>query len=227
MKSTNLFNRLLTVFFIFIGLLIAFRVFYTHSLVHVFLSWNIFLAWIPYMLSNYFVEVTKKTKWKQFFLFFSWLIFFPNSLYIVTDLIHMEENTDIPVWYDAVLLFASSFIGIMMAFVSLRKVEYFLRSIFSRKAVAFFIPAILFISSFGVYLGRFQRWNSWDIIKDPLALAMDIMSNFINPIHNYKTWAITVLFTGIYTLLYFFLKILPQAFESEKLSQSKFDLPKS
>lgn len=182
---------------------------------HLFMIWNIFLAWIPYALSNYFSEVKQKAKWKQLFLFVSWLLFFPNALYIVTDLIHLAENTGIPLWYDAVLLFASSFIGIMMAFVSLRKVEMFLQKTFSKTAVAFLIPAILFVASFGVYLGRFQRWNSWDVVKDPTALAVDILSNFISPVDNYKTWAITILFTGIYSMLYFFLKFLPQAFREQ------------
>ena len=219
MKSLNPFNRLLAVFFVFIGLLITFRIFYTGSLVHLFICWNIFLAWIPYTLSNFFAEVKQKAKWKQSFLFVSWLLFFPNALYIVTDLIHIEDNKDIPVWYDAVLLFASSFIGIMMAFVSLRKVEFYLREIFRKRIVAMLIPLILFIASFGVYLGRFERWNSWDVIKDPMALGLNIISQFISPVDHYRTWAITILFTAIYTLLYFFLKILPQAFAENPLPQ--------
>ena len=168
------------------------------------------------MLSNFFAEVKQKAKWKQLFLFASWLLFFPNALYIVTDLIHIDDNKDVPVWYDAVLLFASSFIGIMMAFVSLQKVEFFLKCVFSKRVVAALVPLILFVASFGVYLGRFERWNSWDVIKDPMALGFNIINNFISPIDNYRTWAITILFTAIYSLLYFFLKILPQAFAEEK-----------
>ncbi|MCP9751695.1 DUF1361 domain-containing protein [Ferruginibacter sp. HRS2-29] len=216
MKKISSFNRLLITFLFFIGLLIGFRIAYTGSLQHLFLSWNIFLAWIPYILSQYFSEYLRKAKWKQAVLFITWLLFFPNALYIVTDLIHIEDNKDIAVWYDAILLFASSFIGIMMAFVSLAKVESYLRNIFSRKVVTALVPIILFTASFGVYLGRFQRWNSWDVIQDPLALSMDILSNFISPVDNYRTWAITILFTGIYTMLYFFLKKLPQALSEER-----------
>ncbi len=217
MKTISPFNKLLIVFFAFIGSLIAFRIFYTGSFQHLFMSWNIFLAWIPYALSGYFTEVQKKAIWKQMFLFCSWLLFFPNALYIVTDLIHIEENKDIPVWYDAVLLFASSFLGIILAFVSLRKTESFLIHHFSKRTVAILIPAIIFISSFGVYLGRFERWNSWDVVNDPVALAVNILGNFISPVDNYKTWAITILFTGIYSMLYFFLKILPKAFKEGKI----------
>ena len=159
---------------------------------------------------------SKKEKWKQLFLFISWLLFFPNALYIVTDLIHLDESTNVPLWYDAVLLFASSFIGIIMAFVSLQKAEYLLKGLFSKKMVNCMIPVILFLGSFGVYLGRFQRWNSWDVIHNPLALGMDIFSRFTSPVDNIKTWAITIILTALYSLLYFFIRILPHALHENK-----------
>ena len=218
MRSFTAFNRLLGVFFVFIGALICARIFYSGSIRYIFLSWNIFLGWIPYILSSYFVLYMRKEKWKQFLLFATWLLFFPNALYIVTDLIHLEESTNVPLWYDAILLFASSFIGLIMAFVSLQKAEYFLNGIFSRRVVTWITPLILFIGSFGVYLGRFQRWNSWDVIHNPLSLAMDILDRFISPVDNYKTWAITIILTALYSLLYFFIKILPNTL-SEKNSR--------
>lgn len=210
------FNKMLCGFFIFIGLLIAFRIFYSGTWRYVFMSWNIFLAWIPFVLSGYFNQYRFKEKWKQLVLFGSWLLFFPNALYILTDLIHLQEESNMPDWYDAVLLFASSFIGLVMAFISLRKAEVYLRTIFNKKQVSVIVAGILFLGSFGVYLGRFQRWNSWDVLKNPLALGIDIFSKIINPVENYKVWAITVLFTAIYSLLYFFIKILPQAFSEIK-----------
>lgn len=216
MKTISSFNKLLCGFLLFIVLMIAFRIYYSGSIRFIFMSWNIFLAWIPFMLSGYFTQYRHKEKWKQLFLFASWLLFFPNALYIVTDLVHLREESNMPWWYDAVLLFASSFVGIVMAFISLRKAEVYLKSIFSKAQVSFLVAGILFLGSFGVYLGRFQRWNSWDVVNNPLALGADIFSKIINPVENYKVWAITVLFTAIYSLLYFFLKILPQAFSEIK-----------
>ena len=175
------------------------------------MGWNIFLAWIPYILSGYFEQYKRKEKWKQFFLFGSWLIFFPNALYIVTDLVHLQSESNMPWWYDVLLVFASSFIGIVLAFISLRKAEFYLQSVFSKQAVTACIAGILFLGSFGVYLGRFQRWNSWDVLNNPIALGMDIFSKIINPVDNYKVWAITILFTAVFSMLYFFIKILPQA----------------
>ncbi len=216
MRSVTSFNRLLGIFFIFIALLIVARIIYSGSIRYIFLSWNLFLAWIPYIFSCFFRVYKNREKWKQGFLFASWLLFFPNALYIVTDLIHLEESTNVPLWYDAVLLFASSFIGLIMAFISLQKVEYFLFEIFSRPLVRVIIPMILFIGSFGVYLGRFQRWNSWDIVHNPVGLAEDILARFISPVDNFKTWVITMILTALYSLLYFFIKILPNAFAEKK-----------
>lgn len=215
MKPTS-FNRLLTIFFIFIALLISARMIYSGSVRYIFMCWNIFLAWIPYVLSNFFTAYQQKAKWKQLVLFTTWLLFFPNALYIVTDLIHLEESTNVPVWYDAVLLFASSFIGLLMAFVSLFRIEQSLKTALQKKWIPIIIPAILFLGSFGVYLGRFQRWNSWDIIHDPLSLGADIFSRFSSPIDNIKTWAITFILTGLYSVLYFSIKILPRAFVENK-----------
>jgi uncharacterized membrane protein len=221
MKTFTAFNRLLGVFFVFIGLLICTRILYSGSIRYIFIVWNIFLAWIPYVLSSYFVIYENKEKWKQLILFASWLLFFPNALYIVTDLIHLEESTNVPLWYDAVLLFASSFIGLMMAFISLQKVEYYLKGIFRRRTLSFIIPLILFMGSFGVYLGRFQRWNSWDVLHNPLMLASDILNRFIYPVDHFKTWVITIILTALYSLLYFFIKIMPQAFAENKTKLEK------
>ncbi len=216
MRSVSLFNRILFIFIVFIAVLITARIAYSGSIRFIFIGWNIFLAWIPYALSNYFVVYAKKEKWKQLFLFASWLLFFPNALYIVTDLIHLEESTNVPVWYDAILLFASSFIGLIMAFVSLLKVEHFLNGIFSKKMISVIIPTILFIGSFGVFLGRFQRWNSWDVLHNPLALTMDILKRCISPVDNMKTWVITIILTALYSLLYFLIKILPGVITENK-----------
>ena len=216
MKPLSSFNRLLALFLFFIAGLIFARIIYSGNFRYIFMSWNIFLAWIPYALSSYFVVYQKKEKWKQLILFTSWLLFFPNALYIVTDLVHLEESTKVPLWYDAILLFASSFIGLIMAFVSLRRAEYLLNGFFSKRIVSCMVPLILFMGSFGVYLGRFQRWNSWDVVHNPMALGMDILSRFTSPVDNVKTWAITIILTALYSILYFFIRILPHALHENK-----------
>ena len=204
--SSRSFNRALLFSFLFIGLLIISRVLYSGTWRYAFIAWNLFLGWIPYLLSNYFKDIKNSALWKQACLFFCWILFLPNALYMVTDLIHLRAFTNVPLWYDASLLFVAAFTGIMMAFVSIRKAELFLSEKLNYKITRFFVPLMLFMSSFGVYLGRFERWNSWDIFTNPVGLGTNILSCIISPLANYKVWAITIIFTGIFSMLYFFIR---------------------
>ncbi|WP_462222166.1 DUF1361 domain-containing protein [Ferruginibacter sp.] len=171
--------------------------------------WNIFLAWVPLIISGSFKKITGSRKWKQLFVFCCWLVFFPNALYIVTDLIHLEQETIVPKWFDAILIFSSSIVGLIMAFVSLFRVHQFLQFHFSSRITERLIVSILFLASFGVYLGRFLRWNSWDIISNPFGLIISIGERFIFPFQHLKTWGITFILTTLFYLLYLIIKKLP------------------
>ena len=103
-----------------------------------------------------------------------------------------------------------------MAFISLFNTEKYLSHLFSRRTVTYIMPVIIFIGSFGVYLGRFQRWNSWDVLHSPLALGQDIVACFIFPADHYRSWGITFMLTILFYLIYGFSKILPQAFQQNK-----------
>lgn len=209
MKTTISFQKILLAFFIFIGLLIGLRILFSGRLGFLFLIWNIFLAWVPFFVSGSFANIHKKNKWLQLFVFGFWLAFFPNALYIVTDLIHLELNTSVPKWFDAILLFSSSIVGLMMAFISLYRVEKYLQRIFAGRVVSILIFVILFLGSFGVYLGRFLRWNSWDIIRNPFQLIISVLQRIISPFEHLQTWGITCLLTVLFYLLYFSIKNLP------------------
>lgn len=204
-KLTN-FQKLLTVFIAFIAGMIIFRMVYSGNSRYLFLLWNLFLAWVPFQISLYLSGNKSNCKWKTGFLLAAWLLFFPNALYIITDLIHLEAKTNVPIWYDAVLLFTSAGTGLLMAFASLYKVETFLLKQISHSATNKLMLLCLFMGSFGVYLGRFLRWNSWDIVTNPFDLFKEIAVRFLFPIQYYHTWAITVLFTSFFSLLYFAVK---------------------
>lgn len=216
MKTNSVFAKLITLLLSLIAAMIIFRMLYSGTLRYRFMVWNIFLAWIPYILSTYLPAYAKKEKWKQLFLFASWLLFFPNALYIVTDLVHLRDETNMPWYFDAMLLFSSAFAGLVLAFVSLKNIERFLSAVFTKRTVNLLIPFLLFLGSFGVYLGRFERWNSWNVVDDPLALTKSILQVIVNPLDNIKVWAITVLFTAVYSLIYYSLQILPKAFAENK-----------
>jgi uncharacterized membrane protein len=185
------------------------RFIYTGKYAFIFLVWNLFLAWIPFMISGLFKKIINADKWKQVIVFVTWLLFFPNALYIVTDLIHLEQETSVPKWYDAILLFSSSAIGVIMAFVSLLRIEKFMVHKFNHRSVELIVFAILFLGSFGVYLGRFLRWNSWDIISNPLGLMSSVGQRFVFPLQHSQTWGITIILTTTFYLLYLMIKKLP------------------
>ncbi|MEI2748485.1 MAG: DUF1361 domain-containing protein [Ferruginibacter sp.] len=63
------------------------------------------------------------------------------------------------------------------------------------------MPLLLFLGSFGVYLGRFERWNSWDIVHNPLDLAENILTHVFSPVDHIRTWAVTVTLTVLFYLI--------------------------
>jgi uncharacterized membrane protein len=205
LKLSN-FQKLLAVFIAFISGMIICRMLYSGSIRFIFLFWNLFLAWIPFRISLYVSHIKTEKKLPVGLLLAGWLLFFPNALYIVTDLIHLEARTNVPLWYDAILLFTSAIAGLLMAFASLYKVEqYFYKKIgytLTNPLIYFF----LFLGSFGVYLGRFLRLNSWDILTNPVELVREISLRLFYPFEYYRTWIITLFFTFLFSLLYISIK---------------------
>jgi len=192
----------------FVAAMLAARVLYMNSIHYLFLLWNLFLAWIPFELSLRLRSCRNKIT--SYVITAAWLLFFPNALYIVTDLMHLGDGySKAPVWFDAVLLFTSSVTGLVMAFLSLHYVEQFLRRQYTVKYMNATVAFVLFLGSFGVYLGRFLRWNSWDILTNPVSLLTEIGTRICNPVDYYKTWLITLLFTFLFSILYFGIKQLP------------------
>lgn len=210
------FGRCVFVCFLFIGIMIATRIIYSDSTRFLFLVWNIFLAWVPYMISLSFEKIhVGKTK-TLLVLITCWLLFFPNALYIITDIIHLKESEPVPLIYDAILLFSASFAGLALALASVIHTENALRRIIPPAYVIPVIILFLFAGSFGVYLGRFQRWNSWDIIHHPISLLLDISDRITSPFSHIRTWGVTFLLTGLYTVCWLFLKTFQREVISNK-----------
>ena len=209
MKTAVSFQNLLLAFFVFIGLMLTARIFYSGKLHYLFLIWNLFLAWVPLAMSKFLQQTNNSKRWKQALVFCCWLAFFPNALYIVTDLIHLSKESIVPKWFDAVLLFSSSLLGLIMAFASLHRIEQFFQTRINRKFQSFFTILMLFLGSFGVYLGRFLRWNSWDIISNPLELLLSICHRIAFPFDHIQTWNVTITLTIFFYLIYLFIKKMP------------------
>ncbi len=199
MKS-NKQSKIIISLCIFALLLITFRVIYTKSEFYLFMVWNLFLAIVPYLISKDITKVSSKLK--LIIALPIWLIFLPNAPYMITDLVHLHQGTKMPIWYDLVLILSYAFIGMLLFIISLNNVFFVIKRLFSNKKAWIFTVLAMFLSSFGIYLGRYLRWNSWDIIHKPQLLFNDVISRFIHPTHHPRTWGITLSF-GFFFLLVF------------------------
>lgn len=183
----------------------AFRVFYSGTRNYSNLLPNLFLAWLPYILSVLAVSAYRShpNRWWNIFLFgFLWLMFFPNAPYMVTDFYHLEARPPIPLWFDISLIAIFAFTGCFLAIVSLRSIHIIIERFVGKLAGWLFALFTLFLGSLGVYLGRFSRFNSWDILLNPKGVIKDIAHNLINPLDNLGFVGFTVMFTALLLVFY-------------------------
>ena len=177
-----------------------------------FLVWNLFLAWIPYWVSLSLSSIKdgKLRRIKTGFTLIVWLLFFPNAPYILTDLLHFRNFGDVPMWYDLMMLLSFAFTGVMLGWLSLMEVQDFLKSRHSRGVARVLTFIALILCSYGIYLGRFQRWNTWDILTNPVALFQDMFSVLMQPSVHAGTLGIAVVLGGFLTIGYALLATLRQ-----------------
>jgi uncharacterized membrane protein len=202
--------------------MLAFRVFYSGNSAYAFMPWNLFLAWVPLGLAAALHSLSRArpgarlTLWALAVL---WLLFFPNAPYLLTEFVHLDPHyrpsqrplallagvspaRSVPVWYDAVMILTFAWTGLLLAFVSLHVVHRFVCERLGRRWSWAMVVAVLGLSGFGVSLGRFQRWNSWDLFSRPMALLGDVAGRVLNPLDHPRTTAVTILFGSFLLLAY-------------------------
>jgi uncharacterized membrane protein len=204
-------EQILILFNLFSVGLVIFRMIYTGHLLFAFLVWNLFLAFVPYVISRQMTEASIRSKWKFLFYVFVWLLFVPNAFYIITDLFHLDINETVPLWYDLALLLSFAWSGILFGILSVRQMEKLFEKHFSKKFDLLFILPVMALNGFGIYIGRYLRFNSWDVITNPLQLIQDIIYLFIHPLRNRFDWSMIVCYTLLLTLIYYTMKKLSKA----------------
>jgi uncharacterized membrane protein len=169
-----------------------------------FLTWNLFLAWIPFIISYFTHTLTVKRKWIYVVIpvaAFLWLIFFPNAPYILTDFQHLAYNSsELPVWYDVMMLIWFAFTGLLLGIVSLFLMQEIIRREFGRWVGWTFVAGVAGLSSAGVYMGRFLRWNSWDLLRDPTGIALYSLARLQDP--SLQSIGFIGLFAAFFLFLY-------------------------
>ena len=181
-----------------------FRMYYSGYNTFLFFNWNLFLAILPYVISTFFLLYYKKINSLLLYaiILTSWLLLFPNAPYIVTDFFHLEPRPGIPYWYDLGMIFSFAWNGLLLGFISLYDIQTALARRFSAfKGWAFAILSLV-LGSFGIYLGRYERFNSWDVLTNPAGLFLDIADRFIHPMNHPRTTLMTILFSMVLSFGY-------------------------
>jgi uncharacterized membrane protein len=139
---------------------------------------NLILAWIPLLFSSLLcwqLDRPNRRRWLIATLFTLWLLFFPNAAYIVTDMVHLKTRDPIPRWFDYILITAYAWTGLFLGYVSLTLLHHRVRAAFGAAAGWGFVGMMLVLGSFGIYVGRFFRWNSWDVFTRPWKPMRDLV----------------------------------------------------
>ena len=179
-------------------LMIALRWLLTGSPRFVFLLWNLFLAWIPYLLCllirrvSYPSSASARRRLAAVVLGAGWLLFYPNAPYILTDVIHLigsstRSRTEHPLftgnallWYDIILHASFAFIGHFIGLISLVVLHRIIRDQYRRDLAWGVVVLASGLGGYGIYLGRFERLNSWDILRVPVVTLRTGLVNLFN-----------------------------------------------
>ena len=191
--------------------LVVGRVLWTGRLAYGFLIWNLFLAWLPLafaLLAGDEYRRASGRNWRFLTLAGAWLVFFPNAPYIFMDLIHLTTYFHAHFWVDMVLILSSALTGLVLGFLSLYLMQSVVARMFGRVASWFFIAAVAGLSGFGICVGRFMHFNSWDVLVQPFALCRGIGAWFTGPLTHPASLAFPLMFATFLFLAYLMLYAL-------------------
>jgi uncharacterized membrane protein len=167
-----------------------------------FLWWNLFLAFIPWIIATVIRVKRLRHPVAVVVLLVCWIAFFPNAPYILTDFIHLGRFGNAPIWYDLIVLLSFAFTGMLYGFISLHLLEtrFMRRTAPVWRSVA--SAGLIYLACFGIYLGRFLRWNSWDLVGNLIPILSDVVNRIANPFVHRETWGFTALFGTFLNLVY-------------------------
>lgn len=149
--------------------LVVARIIISCDLGYAFLIWNLFLAWLPLILSLMAWEqyVNEKGRLRLGAIVSAWLLFFPNAPYIFTDLVHLNRKFSGHFWIDMILILSCAITGLMLGFISLYLMQSLAAKRFGRIAGWLLVSGTTVLAGIGVFIGRFLRLNSWDVFLQP------------------------------------------------------------
>ena len=179
------------------------------------LLWNLFLAAIPLFWSEIFVRARARQRplWGAISLGL-WLLFLPNAPYLLTDVIHLTELPLVPLWFILAMLLSCAATGTLLGYLSLMNVHAVISARFGSFAGWLVAVSSLMGCGFGIYLGRFLRWNSWDAFTRPLQLAKTIAHQFVDAGPHPHPLSVTLVYGGGLIIGYLALRVIGAPDES-------------
>lgn len=195
-------HQLIAASIAFTLILLVIRICYTGSSLYLFYPWNIFLATIPVFFST---RLKKETgiSFKTVILFSCWLLFFPNAPYILTDVFHFEERLPVPPWFDLALVLSGAWCGMVLCIYSLMQIERWLQHFVAPYYRKIVMVCIMILGGLGMYMGRYERYNTWDIVTEPSSISSFLYTRIVHPFEHVHVWMFTIVF-GVFTALIYF-----------------------
>ena len=189
------------------------RVAYTGTTLFLFLGWNLVLAILPYLLTRVLSQHPRWSTGTRNFILISlvWLFWIPNAFYILTDLFHLGWSDQMPKWFDLALILSYAWNGLLLGLLSVRQMEKLWQARFPAVKEGWFIIPVMFLNAWGVYIGRFLRFNTWDLITNPFRLLADICTMLIHPVANKYAWGMVLCYAALMTIMYMTLKKMSKA----------------
>ncbi|HXB43526.1 MAG TPA: DUF1361 domain-containing protein [Puia sp.] len=209
-------GRLITLSVLFSCVMVIVRAAYTGRLTFIFLIWNLLLAWLPYFISHWLMQAQEwiKNRIILTFVFFVWLACIPNAFYILTDLYHLGDHYNdflVPQWFDLAMILSFAWNGLLLGILSVRHIEKLVHKNFNLRNELLFLYPVMWLNALGVYVGRYLRFNTWDVLTNPFLLLRDIANVLLHPLADRYASGMIFCFSILLTLIYLMLKKMSKA----------------
>ncbi len=180
-----------------------------------FINWNLLLAWLPILWAVLLIRnlrVRRWLSWQCLGLTGLWLIFLPNSFYLITDFVHLNQSESFYLMFDIVLFMTYALTGLTLGWIAVYLVHRELLKRKTRDIRWLLLGAVFLLCSFAIYMGRNLGWNSWDVVTDPFGIILDVLERLSYPDKYPETYSITAIFflfiSGTYLTFYTTVKAL-------------------
>lgn len=176
-----------------------------HNWQFAYLIWNLFLAWTPVICTMLVLRLVATRSWTSFIpvvVSVVWLLVLPNSFYMITDFVHIQEVPRHNLTYDIVMFTSFIVTAVLLGYVSVRAIHAELRKRASSRDSWAIVSFVFLLCSFAIYLGRDLRWNSWDVLINPAGILFDVSDHVLHPLAHGDMFSTTasffVLLLGLY-----------------------------